>query len=454
MSIPITLSVIISLSIPIYYFLPSLRKNTRHQQLSSLVSASTSSIKPCPNPDCVRCQNYNQTQKSARRRLPQLLRHYHKKYTKDGTDLKDRIARGVKSEIILGPSLLLWRELLSIFPRNIIAMVLSFIPFCKPSTSRRVVLAPAQSGQYPTVLLVPELSVQPIVTGLHVDTISVFVTPSLSRPLDTSPVSSARSSTANSITKSKSIHEILLQEYIHSQHCGHWLVNDTPPTDTYVDTNTDCNTSSSSCWKVFHLINQGRKIQHNIDLCPQTYRILQSLRRKDGIDNDVDADANVDVNNDVLMEGCMFGNAFFSILYPGTRIEPHCGPTNVRHRMHFTLSVPPLWSSSSKTFPMQDGGEEPVLKIHDGISSSSAIKAHWKVDEVFVFDDSLMHSVDYCGGANGSVICGEEDRDSNGEWRQYESEKSRCRVVLIVDLWHPDLTAVERRLLRDLYPAP
>ena len=32
------------------------------------------------------------------------------------------------------------------------------------------------------------------------------------------------------------------------------------------------------------------------------------------------------------------------------------------------------------------------------------------------------------------------------------SSSSSGRVVLIVDLWHPDLTLEERSLLRDLYP--
>lgn len=34
------------------------------------------------------------------------------------------------------------------------------------------------------------------------------------------------------------------------------------------------------------------------------------------------------------------GSAFFSLLAPGARLRPHCGPTNARLRAHLGLIVP------------------------------------------------------------------------------------------------------------------
>lgn len=79
----------------------------------------------------------------------------------------------------------------------------------------------------------------------------------------------------------------------------------------------------------------------------------------------------------------------------------------------------------------------------EGGTSGGTVEVHWEVGEAFVFDDSLVHGVDYCAGA---IDGGERNR------RQHK-DTSSSRVVLIVDLWHPDLKMEERRLLRDLYPA-
>ena len=48
-----------------------------------------------------------------------------------------------------------------------------------------------------------------------------------------------------------------------------------------------------------------------------------------------------------------------------------------------------------------------------------------------MFDDSFVHSVEY-------PACDEEE--------------DRCRIVLIVDLWHPELTQAERQILCHMYP--
>jgi len=41
-----------------------------------------------------------------------------------------------------------------------------------------------------------------------------------------------------------------------------------------------------------------------------------------------------------VMSGCSLGYVFFSVLSPGTRIEPHCGASNLRLRCHLPLQLP------------------------------------------------------------------------------------------------------------------
>eukprot|EP00039_Didymoeca_costata_P002633 m.61598 g.61598 ORF g.61598 m.61598 type:complete len:373 (+) comp11428_c0_seq1:256-1374(+) len=140
-------------------------------------------------------------------------------------------------------------------------------------------------------------------------------------------------------------------------------------------------------WDVLHLYNQGIRMNDACAAYPVTSEIVESLPG--------------------LLKDCIFGNVFFSRIRTGTQIEPHCGPSNVRHRLHFPILVP---GSVCK---------DPVL-----IVDSEARK--WKAGKCIVFDDSLLHSADY--GQDGD-------------------QKHEERVVLIVDLWHPNLTDYERECL-------
>lgn len=78
----------------------------------------------------------------------------------------------------------------------------------------------------------------------------------------------------------------------------HWLVNNTP----------------TGCWQVFHLINQGNIIERNVSLVPHTFNVVSRLQS--------------------IMQGTVFANVAFSVIYPGTRISDHFGPTNIRLRCH------------------------------------------------------------------------------------------------------------------------
>ncbi|XP_018578910.1 aspartyl/asparaginyl beta-hydroxylase isoform X1 [Anoplophora glabripennis] len=95
---------------------------------------------------------------------------------------------------------------------------------------------------------------------------------------------------------------------------------------------------------------------------------------------------------------CKRGQTKFSVMHPGTHVWPHCGPTNCRLRAHLGLKVPP------KTF----------IRVADDTRS-------WEEGGIFVFDDSFEHEVWHNG--------------------------TEFRLVLIVDVWHPELTTAERRNL-------
>ena len=97
-------------------------------------------------------------------------------------------------------------------------------------------------------------------------------------------------------------------------------------------------------------------------------------------------------------------NAFFSILEPGGVIPPHTGVTNTRAIVHLPLIVPPHC-----TFRV--GGETRA----------------WVAGEAFAFDDTIEH----------------EARNAS----------DALRAVLILDVWNPHLTAVEREMIGRYFAA-
>lgn len=96
--------------------------------------------------------------------------------------------------------------------------------------------------------------------------------------------------------------------------------------------------------------------------------------------------------------------AMFSLLAPGKEIPPHVGVNNARLLCHLPLIVP-------------DGCWFRV----------GAETRYWREGEGFVFDDTIEHEA-----ANPS---------------------DRLRVVMIFDLWHPDLSALERQAIARIIAA-
>lgn len=94
----------------------------------------------------------------------------------------------------------------------------------------------------------------------------------------------------------------------------------------------------------------------------------------------------------------------FSRLSPGARIPPHCGVLNARLICHLPLVVPPGCG-------FRVGGE----------------MRQWKEGELLVFDDTVEHEA----------------------W----NDGDRDRIILIFDIWRPEVDATERRAITALYEA-
>ena len=74
------------------------------------------------------------------------------------------------------------------------------------------------------------------------------------------------------------------------------------------------NGTKNGQWCAFYLYNQGKKMTDSCARCPQTTRLIEGLPS--------------------VMTGSLFGNVSFSVIFPGTHIDEHYGPCNVRIRCH------------------------------------------------------------------------------------------------------------------------
>ncbi len=108
----------------------------------------------------------------------------------------------------------------------------------------------------------------------------------------------------------------------------------------------------------------------------------------------------IETNNTVRT---LAGLIYFSRMKPGTHIAPHRGPTNMRLRCHLGIRIPQ---------------GDCAIRV-DGETRA------WREGECIVFDDYYEHEA----------------------WNHTAEE----RIVLIVDLWHPDLSPAEVALLQGLH---
>ncbi len=135
--------------------------------------------------------------------------------------------------------------------------------------------------------------------------------------------------------------------------------------------------TSAGDWNVAYLYLHGLDFSENLELCPETVRILHQVLPRH------------------------YSHAFFSILSPGTHVTSHYGPTNKKLRLHLPLIVPPegkAWLRVAEDHVILEKGK------------------------VVMFDDSHEHEA-----AN--------------------DHPTQPRVVLVMDIWHPDFREEEVKFL-------
>ena len=119
-------------------------------------------------------------------------------------------------------------------------------------------------------------------------------------------------------------------------------------------------------------------------------------------------------NNYQLFEGTPFGFCFFSNLGGGAKIEAHNAPTNLRLRIHLPIVV-------------RDNGMNETTGLPEcGIRVAASVRSYQQ-DQALVLDDAYDHEV----------------------W----NDTKENRVVLLVDIWHPDVTQAEKEAVVDMFQA-
>ena len=71
----------------------------------------------------------------------------------------------------------------------------------------------------------------------------------------------------------------------------------------------------------------------------------------------------------------------------------------------------------------------------------------WEPGACLVFDDSFLHCVEHAG----PPVIEDEDEGSTLLARGPRRSSASARAVLIVDLWHPDLSADERDVIDNVF---
>ena len=137
-------------------------------------------------------------------------------------------------------------------------------------------------------------------------------------------------------------------------------------------------------WSAFHLWQGGELVEENARRCPLTMRLLElppipRIRGRSPM-------------------------AMFSILRPGTHIEPHHGMLNTRLICHIPLVVP---------------GN---CRLRVGAETREVVEG-----KAMIFDDSFEHEA----------------------WNDSDS----VRAVLLFEIWRPELSEDERTALTAMYEA-
>ena len=128
----------------------------------------------------------------------------------------------------------------------------------------------------------------------------------------------------------------------------------------------------------------------------------------------------IQLEKERMLFGTPFGFCFFSTLHGKSSIKPHSGPMNLRLRMHMPLVVPKKADTSSDKNTNDTIPSRPTTGMRVADQTRE-----WHEGSAIVLDDSYVHEV----------------------WN--DSEESR--VLLLLDLWHPDVKMEEREKIANMF---
>lgn len=101
------------------------------------------------------------------------------------------------------------------------------------------------------------------------------------------------------------------------------------------------------------------------------------------------------------IQGVNPGCVCLSFIYPGSKVIPHFGISNNKLRLHLGIK-----NLENSTLYVKDKGYN---------KDAETLSLEWKKGKVFIFDDSFKH------------------------WVVNNSKGDKPRIILLIDLWHPDL---------------
>lgn len=232
-----------------------------------------------------------------------------------------------------------------------------------------------------------------ILSGFHdndtsIDSVMIWIVPGITRQPFWTSNDHPLLKEVTTILTSKEIVESLRNEYLRIDSLKEvWSHNRTP----------------KGHWKVVTLVNQGVFNDTTCQQCPVAL---------DLITNDLAQ----------FMGGNCFCYAMYSCLTRGSVIEPHTGPCNYRIRCHIPLATPT------------------GFHLHVGQES-----IEWKQGELVMFDDSLVHSVT----STSTDTTGTQAGTSTGTLDGISTDD--CRVVFIVDIWHPEVNKDMKKALNSVF---
>ncbi|KAL3811139.1 hypothetical protein ACHAXA_006187 [Cyclostephanos tholiformis] len=158
-------------------------------------------------------------------------------------------------------------------------------------------------------------------------------------------------------------------------------------------------------WDWHSCMQNGRRGDVFRDRCPRTSAIVD------------------DLEGDGALFGTPFGFSFFSTLHPRSYIRPHTGPMNLRLRIHLPLLVPRDDEDSGIGVSISRGRrrDRPLA----GIRVADQVR-EWQEGSAVVLDDSYVHEA----------------------WNDSDDQ---CRVVFLLDVWHPDVRIEERDRINGMF---